>query len=56
MTLFPKLLGGYSGGIVDALGYGGFFILTTLMGVPVMLLVWYSGRLLQGFRDSPQEK
>ncbi len=48
MTLFPKLLGGYSGGIVDGLGYEGFFILTTLMGLPVLMLVWYAGRLLQG--------
>lgn len=46
MTLFPKLLGGYSGGIVDAWGYENFFILTTLIGVPVMFLVWYSGRRL----------
>ena len=47
MTLFPKLLGGYSGGIVDSWGYENFFILTTLMGVPVLLLVWYAGRLLE---------
>jgi len=46
MTLFPKLLGGYSGGIVDSVGYSNFFILTTLMGVPVFFLVWYAGRLL----------
>jgi PAT family beta-lactamase induction signal transducer AmpG len=46
MTLFPKLLGGYSGGIVDSWGYSNFFILTTLMGLPVLLLVWYAGRLL----------
>ncbi|MFO7594576.1 MAG: MFS transporter [Pseudomonadota bacterium] len=46
MTLFPKLLGGYSGGIVDAWGYENFFILTTLIGVPVLFLVWYSGKLL----------
>lgn len=46
MTLFPKLLGGYSGGIVDGMGYENFFILTTLMGLPVLLLVWYAGRLL----------
>ncbi|MGM0594339.1 MAG: AmpG family muropeptide MFS transporter, partial [Pseudomonadota bacterium] len=44
MTLFPKLLGGYSGGIVDAWGYENFFILTTLLGVPVLLLVWYAGK------------
>ena len=47
MTLFPKLLGGYSGGIVDRFGYDNFFILTTLMGMPVLLLVWYAGKLLQ---------
>lgn len=40
MTLFPKLLGGYSGGMVDTLGYGNFFILTTLLGLPVILLCW----------------
>lgn len=56
MTLFPKLLGGYSGGIVDALGYGQFFILTAMIGVPVMILVWYSGRLLQRSGGSAQEK
>jgi PAT family beta-lactamase induction signal transducer AmpG len=56
MTLFPKLLGGYSGGIVDAMGYGDFFILTTLMGVPVLLLVWYSGRLLQDSHNSARNE
>jgi PAT family beta-lactamase induction signal transducer AmpG len=56
MTLFPKLLGGYSGGIVDALGYGHFFILTAMIGVPVMFLVWYSGRLLQHSGNAVREK
>jgi PAT family beta-lactamase induction signal transducer AmpG len=46
MTLFPKLLGGYSGSIVEALGYPTFFLLTTLLGVPVLLLVWCAGRQL----------
>lgn len=54
MTLFPKLLGGYSGGIVDAWGYERFFILTALLGVPVLLLVGYAGRLLQHSRESAQ--
>lgn len=40
MTLFPKLLGGYSGSIVDTLSYSHFFVITTLLGVPVILLVW----------------
>ena len=39
MVLFPKFLGGYSGVLVDRLGYPGFFTLTALMGVPVLLLV-----------------
>jgi len=28
MTLFPKLLGGYSGTIVDTIGYSNFFLIT----------------------------
>jgi PAT family beta-lactamase induction signal transducer AmpG len=46
MTLLPKVLGGYSGSIVDAIGYPGFFIFTTLIGLPVVLLVWLAGRRL----------
>lgn len=44
MTLFPKILGGYSGGMVEVLGYQGFFLLTTLMGVPVLYVVWLCGK------------
>jgi PAT family beta-lactamase induction signal transducer AmpG len=47
MTLLPKVLGGYSGSIVDGIGYPGFFIFTTLIGVPVLLLVWLAGRRLK---------
>lgn len=39
MTLLPKVLGGYSGSMVDVLGYPGFFIGTALMGVPVIVLI-----------------
>jgi PAT family beta-lactamase induction signal transducer AmpG len=46
MTLLPKVLGGYSGSIVDSIGYPGFFIFTTLIGIPVLLLVWLAGRKL----------
>lgn len=46
MTLLPKTLGGYSGGMVDALGYPGFFVLTTLMGLPVLALVLLAKRQL----------
>ena len=47
MTLFPKLLGGYSGQIVDAVGYSQFFLGASLIGVPVFLLVWLCSRLEQ---------
>jgi PAT family beta-lactamase induction signal transducer AmpG len=40
MTLFPKLIGGYSGTVVGSLGYESFFFITALMGLPVLLLVW----------------
>ncbi|MBE9397316.1 MFS transporter [Pontibacterium sp. N1Y112] len=39
MTLLPKVLGGYSGSIVDSIGYDWFFIFTTLIGLPVLLLI-----------------
>ncbi len=39
MTLLPKFLGGYSGTMVDALGYPNFFIATALMGLPVLWLL-----------------
>ena len=44
MTLLPKLFGGYSGSIVDSLGYGPFFLLTAGIGLPVLLLVWAAAR------------
>jgi len=47
MTLLPKTLGGYSGAMVDGMGYPGFFTLTALLGVPVIALVWLAGRRLQ---------
>jgi len=47
MTLLPKLLGGYSGSMVDGIGYPAFFIFTTLIGIPVLWLVHRAGRLLE---------
>ncbi len=40
MSLFPKLIGGYSGTIATSIGYSNFFLLTTLLGIPVLLLIW----------------
>lgn len=46
MTLLPKILGGYSGTIVDSLGYSHFFTLTALLGLPVLILVWQARNYL----------
>ena len=46
MTLTPKILGGYSGTIVTHIGYPQFFLMTTLIGIPILLLVLWVGRLL----------
>lgn len=40
MTLLPKVIGGYSGTIVDNTSYPFFFIFCCLIGVPVLLLVY----------------
>lgn len=40
MTLFPKVLGGYSGGISDNIGFANFFLITFLIGIPVLLLIY----------------
>lgn len=39
MTLIPKVLGGYSGTIVDSAGYANFFLFTALIGIPVLFLI-----------------
>ncbi len=40
MTLFPKLIGGFAGTLVEAMGYPNFFILASLMGLPVIVLIF----------------
>ena len=45
MTLFPKLLGGYSGTVVEAFGYSYFFLGAAAIGVPVFFLVGLAARL-----------
>ncbi len=47
MTLLPKLLGGYSGTMVTAWGYQWFFLATTLMGLPVLWLIWLAEKRLR---------
>ena len=40
MTLIPKVLGGYSGSIVENTSYPFFFIFTFAIGIPILLLVY----------------
>ncbi len=46
MLLFPKLVAGYSGTIVDGVGYPVFFIVTTLIGIPVIGIILWVQRLI----------
>jgi len=45
MLLLPKWLAGFSGRYVDAFGYTSFFSATALLGVPVLVLIWFASRL-----------
>ncbi|MFN7752797.1 MAG: AmpG family muropeptide MFS transporter [Pseudomonadota bacterium] len=45
MLLLPKFLAGFSGWVVDQVGYGWFFAGTALLGLPVLALVWLAGRV-----------
>lgn len=47
MTLTPKILGGYSGTIVTNIGYPKFFLMTTLIGIPILFLVLWVAKLLR---------
>jgi PAT family beta-lactamase induction signal transducer AmpG len=41
MLFLPKLIAGYSGGFVNLFGYPTFFVLSAIIGVPVLfLIIW----------------
>lgn len=46
MTLIPKLTAGYSGTIVEAVGYIPFFIITGLLGLPVLFFIYLAAKRL----------
>ncbi|MEN8179078.1 MAG: MFS transporter [Pseudomonadota bacterium] len=52
MLLLPKFLGGFSGVMVDSVDYPTFFLITTLMGVPVLVLILLAMRYIpsSGYR------
>lgn len=47
MMLIPKIFGGYSGTIVDNLSYEAFFLITALLGVPVLVLIRFAGKYIK---------
>lgn len=55
MTLFPKLLGGYSGTMVSAVGYDLFFLITACIGLPVLLLIWMVRGVTQ-IKETPNNR
>ena len=45
MLFFPKLISGYAGGWVDIIGYPYFFSLTAFLGLPVLFLIIWIGKV-----------
>lgn len=56
MTLTPKILGGYSGTIVTNIGYPKFFLMTTLIGIPILILVVWVAKLLGEHQQQSVQK
>lgn len=45
MLILPKFLAGFSGVLVESVGYSNFFILTAALGIPVLVLIPIIGYL-----------
>ena len=45
MLFLPKLIAGYAGSWVDVMGYAYFFSLTAFLGIPVLLLIVWIGKV-----------
>ena len=45
MLFLPKLIAGYAGGWVDLFGYPYFFSFTAILGLPVLLLILWIGKI-----------
>ena len=57
MLLLPRLMGGYSGVLVEKFGYHSFFLITALLGVPTLLLIalhWFQERRREGQTPTPE--
>ena len=44
MSLFPKIIGGYSGSIVENIGYIDFFLYASLLGIPVLGVIYLANK------------
>jgi PAT family beta-lactamase induction signal transducer AmpG len=58
MLLLPKVIGGYSGVMVEKVGYSDFFLITALLGVPTLILIavqWCRGTQPLAQDDAPQD-
>jgi len=52
MTLFPKILGGYSGGMVEQMGFAHFYLMTAIIGIPVLMMLIYARKVNAfGFKE-----
>ncbi|MNG26000.1 hypothetical protein D3C84_1109240 [compost metagenome] len=57
MLLLPRLIGGYSGVMVEKFGYHDFFLITALLGVPTLLLIalhWFQENHRAGPSPTPE--
>jgi PAT family beta-lactamase induction signal transducer AmpG len=52
MLLLPKFVGGFSGVVVDNIGYVNFYLFTTGLGLPVLLLILLAMRYLPAERGA----
>lgn len=55
MLLLPKFIAGYSGAYVDSFGYASFFTGTALLGLPVIVLLWFAARTAPKTTTTPQD-
>ncbi len=56
MALFPKFIAGFSGIIVDNLGYAPFFTLSALMGIPTLILIALAWRYTPTMQDTERSQ
>ncbi len=45
MTLIPKTIGGYSGTIVETIGYPNFFLFASALGIPVLAILYFVSKV-----------